>query len=70
MLSCSCCQLSVSVALKRVGGAAADGMTGVRLAGARVQDTGQRDQEPDRPGSHARRRATAHPTDRVESRLR
>lgn len=50
--SCEGGQLSLFAALKRVGGAPADGRTGISAAGARIQDTGQREQEPDRPESH------------------
>lgn len=51
---CSCPggQLCVSAALERVGGAAADGRTGISPRQARGQDTGQREQEPDHPESH------------------
>lgn len=57
---CSCPggQLSVSAALKSVGAAATDGRTGISPAGAHSEHTGQRDQEPDRPGSHVWHRAT------------
>ncbi len=57
---CSCPggQLSISAALESVGAAAADGRTGISPAGAHMQDTEQRDQEPDRPGSHVWHRAT------------
>lgn len=51
-LSCPGGQLGVAAALESVGAAAADGRTGKCAAGAHIQDTGQRDQEPDRPGSH------------------
>lgn len=47
-------QLSGSAALEGVGAAAADGRAAIRPAGAHTQDTGQRDQDPDRPGSHER----------------
>lgn len=50
-----CCpggQLSVPAASESVLAAAADGWTAKGAAGAHVQDSGQRDQEPDRPGSH------------------
>lgn len=51
--SCPGGQLSGPAAVEAVGAAAADGRAGKRAAGAHMQDTGQRDQEPDRPGSHA-----------------
>lgn len=46
--------LRVSAALEGVGAAAADGRTGVGAAGARAQGGGQREQQTDPPGSHAR----------------
>lgn len=52
----SCCcpggQLSGSAALESAGAAAADGGAAKGAAGAHIQDSGQRDQEPDRPESH------------------
>lgn len=45
-------QLSVPAALEGVGAAAADGRAGIGAAGAHGQDSGQREQQPDRPGSH------------------
>lgn len=52
----SCCcpggQLSVPAAPEGALAAAADGWTAKGAAGAHIQDSGQRDQEPDRPGSH------------------
>lgn len=50
--SCPGGQLGVSTALESVCAAAAEGRTGKSTARARIQDSGQRDQEPDRPGSH------------------
>lgn len=47
-------QLSVSAALEGARAAAADGRTAQRAAGARSEDGGQPEQEPDRPASHER----------------
>lgn len=67
--SCSCPggQLSVSAALESVGAAAADGRTSKSPAGARIQDTGQRDKEPDRPGSHVWHRTTHYGINEIKA---